>query len=247
MVLCAEAARGITETEARRILSGGVILDGEALHVLNQRGWSELTGVAAVPFGPKEFYFERFTDSAINGSHFGKVWLQMGFGGSASNFRIECSRPNAQILGKYFEPTTGDIRGIATLAVDTPLGGRLAVLGFNGFETNVSSARRQQILNLADWVSRSRLPVVLETAAQVALVARVTRAGALRSVLLLNLTIDRTPPLSLRLRNIDGDKITLQHPPGTQDTPLTSKNSDDEWHVELPPLEPWNMAYLRIS
>jgi hypothetical protein len=173
--------------------------------------------------------------------------MQMGFGGSASNFRIECSRPNAQILGKYFEPTTGDIRGIATLAVDTPLGGRLAVLGFNGFETNVSSARRQQILNLADWVSRSRLPVVLETAAQVALVARVTRAGALRSVLLLNLTIDRTPPLSLRLRNIDGDKITLQHPPGTQDTPLTSKNSDDEWHVELPPLEPWNMAYLRIS
>jgi hypothetical protein len=29
----------------------------------------------------------------------------------------------------------------------------------------------------------------------------------------MNLTIDRTPPLSLKLRNIDGNNITLHHLP----------------------------------
>ena len=247
MVLSAEAASGLTETEARRMLSGGVILDGQALYILNQRGWGEWTGVAAVPFGPKEYYFERFTDSALNGSHAGKVWQQLGFGASPDNFRIECSRPDAQVLGNYFEPTTSETRAIATVAVETPLGGRLAVLGFNGFETNVSSARRQQVLSLADWVSRRRLPVILETSAQVALVARVTESGALRSVLLMNLTIDHTPPLSLKLRNLDGTNITLNHPPGRLETSLVAKKTGDEWHVELPPMEPWNLAYLKIA
>jgi hypothetical protein len=131
--------------------------------------------------------------------------------------------------------------------VETPLGGRLAVLGFNGFETNVSSARRQQVLSLADWVSRRRLPVILETSAQVALVARVTESGALRSVLLMNLTIDHTPPLSLKLRNLDGTNITLNHPPGRLETSLVAQKTGDEWHVELPPMGPWNLAYLKIS
>jgi hypothetical protein len=89
--------------------------------------------------------------------------------------------------------------------------------------------------------------VILETSAQVALVARVTESGALRSVLLMNLTIDHTPPLSLKLRNLDGTNITLNHPPGRLETSLVAKKTGDEWHVELPPMEPWNLAYLKIA
>jgi hypothetical protein len=246
-VLGAEAVRGLTEAEARHLLSSGVILDGQALHALHERGWGDWTGVAAVPFGRGEFYFERFTDSALNGSYAGKIWQQFGFAGPSVGFRIECSQAAAHILGEYVEPTTQKVRGLATVAVETPLGGRLGVLGYNGFETNVSSARREQILSLADWVARGRLPVVLETAAQVAVATRITACGLLRSVLLMNLTIDRTPPLSLKLRNIDGNTITLHHPPGGQDRPLTARNSGDEWLVALPPMEPWSLAYLNIS
>ena len=246
-VLGAEAARGLTEAEARHLLSGAVILDGQALHALHERGWGDWTGVAAVPFGRGEFYFERFTDSALNGSQAGKVWQQFGFAGPSVGFRIECSQAAAHILGEYVEPTTQKVRGLATVAVETPLGGRLGVLGYNGFETNVSSARREQILSLADWVARGRLPVMVDTAAQVAVATRITACGLLRSVLLMNLTIDRTPPLSLKLRNIDGNHITLHHPPERQDRPLTAINSGDEWLVTLPPMEPWSLAYLSIS
>jgi hypothetical protein len=63
----------------------------------------------------------------------------------------------------------------------------------------------------------------------------------------MNLTIDRTPPLSLKLRNIDGNNITLHHPPGRPDMPLTARNSGDEWLVTLPPMEPWSLAYLNNS
>jgi hypothetical protein len=89
--------------------------------------------------------------------------------------------------------------------------------------------------------------VVVDTAAQVAVATRITACGRLRSALLMNLTIDRTPPLSLKLRNIDGNNITLHHPPGRPDMPLTARNSGDEWLVTLPPMEPWSLAYLNIS
>lgn len=82
--------------------------------------------------------------------------------------------------------------GLATVITETRIGGRIAVFGYEGYKSVVSSGRRHQLLSAADWISKGRLPVFVHTPSQVVVVPRVTRKGETSSVMLLNASIDTT-------------------------------------------------------
>ena len=64
-----------------------------------------------------------------------------------------------------------------------------------------------------------------------------------RSVFLLNVSIDRTPALSLRLRRFAGRAARWHVPEGsTAEIPLTE--TGDDLVAQLPPLGPWSVGFL---
>lgn len=68
-------------------------------------------------------------------------------------------------------------------------GGRTAVVP--SFSADVNNAGRLNLLRIADWLSDGKLPAIMETMAQAAVVPRIDSAQNLRSVMLLNCSISK--------------------------------------------------------
>ena len=77
-------------------------------------------------------------------------------------------------------------------------GGRTAVVP--SFSADVNNAGRLNLLRIADWLSDGKLPAIMETMAQAAVVPRIDSAQNLRSVMLLNCSISKQDSVRLRLR-----------------------------------------------
>jgi hypothetical protein len=245
-LLTAEASDGLSEAELRELFGRGVVTDGATIERLQERGLEGLTGLRAESFDKMDVW-EELTDDALNGTHVGRRWMQNIFAGTVPTHRLNpLAAAKARVLGRYVTPA-GEARGHATVAVETPLGGRLVAFGYNAWEHVVSGARRFQLLSAADWASGGALPAVIETTAQVVAVPRVERGGNLRSVLLLNVSIDHSPELTVRLRGAAGDEATWIEPTRRTRRLAATRNSTGDLTVSVPSLPPWSPGYVLLA
>jgi len=232
------AAMGLTRDELHTALQMGAVADGEGVNRLQQRGMSDLLG-AEVVAGPTDC-FEQLSEDPLNGPHRGRLWGQY-FHPDGAPQRIVAPAERIRVLGEYTD-RNGKRHGAATGLVDTPSGGRLAILGYWGLSTVVSSARRAQLLAAADWASGHRLPAILHSPAQAAVFLRVDDAGELRSVMLLNATMDTTGELELLARSSRAQWRWLS--PEVSEHTLVAESGEDGSRLVLPPLAPWSVACL---
>lgn len=123
--------------------------------------------------------------------------------------------------------------------------GRIAYISFN---SNISSRQRLGLLRTADWVSREKLPIIVESMAQMQVIPRVDKEGCLRSVAFLNVSISKQEETTVRLRGCPENKckitwITQNNPPTT----LSKQYEGSDVVVTIPPIEGWNAGWLRIE
>lgn len=241
-LLHADAVDGLTEAELRAVLAGGVVLDGAAAMRVHERGLGELLCVEVEHLWPLDCW-ERLTDDPANGPYGGAEWRVYFARKGSPVFRLTPTG-NARVLGELIT-RDGEVRGAATALTENAIGGRLAILGFDGFQHVLSSAKRAQWLAAADWACSGRLPVLIEQAEQVVAVPRVGTAGRVRTVTLLNARIDATGPLTLRVRNAAADTARWISP--ADDLALPADRDSTELKLELPKLDPWQIGYCHIG
>jgi hypothetical protein len=235
-LLTAEAAAGLTAAELKTILSGGVILDGAALTRIQDRVPKHWLGVRAERPSILDSY-EVFTKDKLNGNHAGEYWKLFIFDPASHQvYVLKPTAKKARVLGKYVNHR-GEVTGTATVAIENKLGGRIVVFGYDGFEPVVSSARRQQLLAAADWVSNGSLPVLIETTAQVVAVPRIDGRGKVASVFLLNASIDNSPALRIKVRGARGTSCRWLTP-AAPDVRLPVKDNE----IVARALAPWSVA-----
>jgi hypothetical protein len=237
-MLTAESVKSLSDAKLRAILAGGVLLDGWAAETLVQRGFANDLGglkVSHTPAGVRE----HFTDDPLNAG--------MIRGQHSGDNAFTLAATGARVLGRYVN-WKGAAVGDATLLVPTAQAGRAAVFGCNGFDARaISSNRIRQFHRAADWAAGGKMPVVLEDAAQCVLVPRVTQNGVLRSVMALNTTIDRQPPVRLRLRGVAPARTSAEwHALGEQPISLPVDHNGPDAFVTLPVLAPWNAGWLKL-
>lgn len=238
-LLSAGAARGVEADELDRLLSRGLILEGAALEVLERRGLAGLLGLRYRPPDKKTFNFLALSEDGANGEHAGTRLMCCRYTfDSAPGRSFEVLRGSARVLGRYLH-ADGRAAGLEAALVEHAGGGRLAIFGLGVDSAPVSSGRRHQILAAADWVARERLPAVLRTPCQVAVVPRCDAAGELATVLFLNVSLDVTPPLDVSLRGAGSAGSLAWLRPEEPDLELPAGNE-----VTLPPLEPWGVGLL---
>ncbi len=241
-ILNAESVESMTAVDIQRVLSGGVILDGGAVAKLQARGYGAAMQMTTQTRAPE--VSEVFTDDELNVNRVGYVWQPEA--AKEETYALYPSNESARVIGRY-QTADGKASEAASVLFETPGGGRIAAFGFAGFGTEVSAARRRQLLLAADWVAQGRLPVFVETASQALVLPRVTQAGDLRSVAVLNATIDTQQPVTLRLRGCRKgletmEWVTPKEKPVTLAVRLEGK---DDALVVLPALGPWQIGWLR--
>ena len=258
-VLAGNAVTAFSEPRLREILAGSVIVDAPAAQWLEKLGLADLVGVRAEAITPGGLR-ERLTADPLNGSYAGQyrnAWL--GFYPNPAH-RLEPLAEGVRGLAEHVayyaedwypphpptDPSSAAL-GWSVTAYENALGGRVAVLGYCPWERAHNSAKRVQLLALAQWASGDRLPVSTDKCHPVALYARGSADGASLCVTVVNASADPTGPLPLRLTT-PGTRAQLMRPGDTapRSVPL---QRDGETHavVTVDGLAPWEMCAVRVG
>lgn len=243
-LLTAEAASGLTNEELRRLFTGGVLLDGAAVALLQNRSLGFDLGVRS-KFIKNSGAGETLTNDPLNGASSNTRWSQT----DDSFYKLYFNTRAHRSLGEMsYSSPEDEAPPCATAIFENELGGRVGVLGFNGFHNVISSAKRMQLLKMADWISGNRLPAILETSAQVVVCPRLDKTtGALKCVTLLNASIGETLPLALRLRHANSDRVTMYSAEGVWQTRLKALKQGADLVVHVPSVSPWGIVFLALE
>jgi hypothetical protein len=243
-LLTAENAGLLSDVELQRVLSGAVLLDGGAVAKLQERGYGGKIQLTAKPRAPH--IRELFTDDALNVNRVGYLWRPAAT--AADTFALFPSNETARVIGRY-ESEGGEAAEAASVLTERPdTGGRFAAFGFAGLSREASEARRRQLLLAADWAAQNRLPVFAENAAQIVVVPRVSMAGDLRSVTVVNASIDAQPPVTLRLRGCPREMTHMAWlTPKEKPVTLAVRWEEKDALVVLPAVGPWQAGWLRVA
>ena len=238
-LLTGSQSRAFSDEELKTILSSGVYLDAEALRVLNERGFAELTGFRVSERFPED-HVEVYADHPLNEGFVGKRRLcpQVFVRGSSAAL---VPHPAAERLC-YLTDYHGHIAADCSLGLFTnALGGRVCVSSHYAAADMGDTFKAAQIKRIFRTMSGDRLPFVAESCARLHVVARRTPQG--NAVVLLNPTMDRLTEIpvllagryhTLKMTGEDMRQIIL--PAAGTDGAMT--------RFLLPELPPFSMALL---
>lgn len=208
-VLIGRLPEAFTDAELETMLRGGLWLDGVSLAVIEERGLGELTGVR-IAASYDNGLAERFTADPLNGPAAG-WWrdARIEFWGDARGQAVELEplsadvRVLARLEDYHFRP-----RGPCATVYENHLGGRVAVMGYAPWMFVRSGAKRAQLQNVAEWLSRGTLPLRIEETVTVTPFARLTPDGRRGGVVLLNHGLEPVDRVTVRLAKA-ADQVVL--------------------------------------
>lgn len=243
VVLSGRVAEGFSDEELREFLAGGVLMDTAALDVLTERGLANLTGVR-IGRRIDNGVMERYTNDPLNGPHAGELRdCRIEFWGDA--------RGQADVL----EPLTDGVRFLANLetyfneqygpclsAYENDLGGRVVVMGYAPWMFIHSGAKRTQLLNCADWITRDRLPVRIRETVPLVPFVRLSEDRTRGLVVLLNAGFDLLQEAAVEVRAHGRPTVRELSPAGAQEARLLPATSG--WRTKVRGLGPWETRLL---
>ena len=238
-VLCGRLAEIFDDEDLRRMLSGGVLMDAAALEVLWDRGLGELAGVR-----PGRSYdngvYERFTGHELNGPYTGDGRdVRLSFWAAPARRLVPLSEGVADLA--HMIGYDGSDCGPCLTAFENDAGGRVATMGYAPWRRLGNSAKRSQVIALADWAARGRVPILIPRTVRVTPLIRMNADRTKMAAVLLNTAFDPTGELEILLR-ADVEHVDLLGPDGASSLPLRRRGNDRV--VTLGSLGPWQTAAL---
>ena len=220
-----------SKDELREMFRGGVLMDGDAWHAMEQLGLAAWTGVRAAK-GFDVDSTERLSSHRLNGRYAGwsrdcrqSFWKERAWALEAASERTAAL--------SHIHDYGGQVLGTSMTAFENDLGGRVVVMGYYPWSQIHSLAKSSQMKAVAEWVSAGRLPALVESYSKIVLWCR---GGA---VVLLNASLDPAEEAVLRWKP-GGTGLRLHAMSGA----ARNLAADGEGRIRLPTLDPWGIYLL---
>lgn len=244
-ILAGASVFAFRRAELQQMFSGGVLMDISAWQALDRLGLADWTGVRLGRRHERDT-IEVLTDHPINGK----------FAGYSRDCRQSFWREDAYVLEPRSPGKVGTLArlsdyldhdlGPTMTAFENDLGGRVCVMGYYPWSQMHHLAKATQMKAVSAWLSRDRLPVVLESFARVHLWIRESAPGRVACVLL-NGSLDPQPSVTLRFKEpfrkfrwvgFDGraTRLTSLHPTETGNV-----------RVNTPELKAWSVNLITAN
>jgi hypothetical protein len=245
VILSGRVAEAFTDSELRHMLSGAVMMDAFALEVLTARGLGHLAGVR-VEGWLDNGVAERLTNDELNAPTPNALRdIRSEFWGDPylKSARLKPLAKGVRVLS-VLETYLGERRNDACVtAFENSLGGRVVVFGHAPWK--FVEVKRPQILNVADWAMRGKLPVMIRETVPVIPFARLSANRKRGAIVLLNSGLDAIPQMTVEVR-APATKVCLAAP-GRKTVSLKSQKEKNGWSVTLRDLEPWQVVALLLG
>lgn len=255
ILLNAETAKVLSNDEIKELLGKNVITDGESIKIISGRGFD--LGIEAYKLSEDDVLrvSEELHSHIVNPDYL-KIWSSSFFTpGNSDSYYFTADSKNVEVLGSYrFETDTESYTndenypyGIAELILAMPGGSKWAVLGYAPWKGVISYSKREQILNIADYIGEKKLPARLKTPIMAVLMPRSDKTdGKTVSVSVMNCTVGESGTLELIIRNPKGSKFYFVSQ-NTEKTELAYKKDGDNYILDIPNIMPWSIGTVFIS
>lgn len=238
VLLSGRAAEAFTVEELRQMLSEAVYMDNAALQVLWEKGLGELTGVKPVePLSVS--YCEKFTDHELNGAY-KNDGRHLGFMSKQEACTLVPVKDGVGVLS-HLEHSGKENKKCCFTVYENELGGRIAVSSFEAWERLGTFPKRNQLLNVLDWITRGMLPIFIEETVKVAPFIRRSADGKKVLLVLFNTAFDKVENIKIRLSS-GHDRVWLLSAEGKKE--LKSVRQGAETVLEVPVIGAWSTIVL---
>lgn len=251
VLLHPESARFLSNDEIEYLLSKNVITDGETLEILCKKGYDLKLNATRVCEKQAGKLFEQIEKHSSNVEGF-KKWRSSFFTpGKKDVYYFLPENEDVEILGKYYNtvpvlPFTNDINnpyGYSTVIFTTKNGGTWAALGYTPWKGIISFSRREQILNIADYISDNGLCARLKTPIQSMLHPRKNKEGKTICVSITNCTVGASGELDLIIRNPKTENFYFMAQRGVESKCNYEKVGKD-YLIKVPSLDAWSIGTI---
>ena len=238
-----KTASCLTSEEVGYLTSKQVIAEAGALRELALAGY-DLGGISVRPVVGDDAYFltERFENHPISGGNVGKLWRSVYY--TTLLLRL----PQYIICGEdleifsEFKTASNDFYGHAGVIAKMPAGGKWAVFGNNLGCSILCTAKREQILDTAEYILGHKLPARLETAIPSVLLPRCGSDGKVRCVSILNRTPGSSGELKLHIEKPCGKQFVFMSQT-VGETPVNPIAYDENGvTLTLPAIDGWSVG-----
>ena len=229
----------LPQEEWCRILSRAAFIDAPTLIGLQQLGLADLCGATVEKCWPNGT-LEAFTDHLLNGPYAG--WRRDVFVSFRPQFCSDAytlkMAPGTESLCELQNVLQQPL-GSAMTACSNNLGGRVVVSGYFFPHFLLFSEKRQQLLNVFDWLTQPRLPRI-DLNHKIMPILR--RRGSDFLLFLLNASFDASGEFTVQLRQT----VTAleQILPDGSRAELPCRQADSGSIVTCPSLPPWQYCLL---
>ncbi len=196
-ILSGPSVFAFSREELRQMFSGGVLMDVPAWRAVDRLGLADWTGVQPGRKHERDAS-EVLTNHPINGRFAGwsrdcrqSFWREEAY-------NLDPRSPKVATLAQLTDYLDHDL-GPTMTAFENELGGRVCVMGYYPWSQMHHLAKSTQMKAVSEWLSRDRLPVILESFARVHLWVREPAPDRIACVLL-NGSLDPQPGVTLRFR-----------------------------------------------
>lgn len=246
------ALSGMTEEEILSLLSKPVITDGETIATLYKMGFGDYLDISVEKKESGKFHEILLRNHPVNKDVNGDgVW----------NVSVFVSRNSYQyeIFGDKFEPVskfntsrknvekTGNEEfpyGVASAVFHTKLGAKWACMGEYPWCGIMSFDKRNQLINIANYLCEDSIKTILETPIQALILPRENKDGKITSVSVLNKTVGDSGILKLRIKNPASEKFTFMtfKDDAVYETNVAYSVENGDYVLDVPNISAWGIG-----
>ena len=190
----------LTDAEIEQILNKNVLTDGRGLEILSERGFEKYCG-GKVKNAYDNGMSERFSNHELNGEYkdfYRDVIMNFVGFNKEKAYELEPSE-KAEIVSNLETITHKDV-GCASYVFQSDKNTRFAADGHLYPNSAKTAAKKEQILNIIDWLSDNKLPVVIKKSAKI-MPAVMSNSEGDMSIMLTNASFDETGSFECVIRN----------------------------------------------
>jgi hypothetical protein len=229
-------AEAFTDEELREMLSGAVYMDVQTLDVIWQRGMGELTGVKHV--NESSIAVEIFAEHPLNQGIAGTMRRASGWSRGAY---LEKVNGQVQAINHLHVMTNQKRKGISLSLFENELGGRVAVSSYHPWDGLGMLAKVTQMIRLMNYLSRDKMPVMLEKSFRILPLFRQDEAGKKFVLALFNNSLDTYENVPISVRTL-ADQVKSLHAEDDQQVASTRNNEWLEFTIDK--VLPWSVTVL---
>lgn len=186
-----------TDEMVEKILAKNVFTDGRGVDVLNERGFRNATCAVVEKTYPNGV-IEYFHNNLLNGDFCGKTRyasMDIYYEGDAYQLKPD---ENAKVITSL--KSGGNTLGCAMCASESSDGRKFVADGYLMPGQAQTASKRQQMMNIFEWMSGNKLPIVIEKSIKVVPNVR-GKNGIPETVMLCNAHFDPTEEFEVEIRS----------------------------------------------